>query len=560
MKWLHLLLVALFIRAIKSKTSSFKVSFQESNTDVSQLSTDEWVEYIKEIQNATEFTACHWMFLRYFAQDAVGFIWSYCIQPNNENVRYQCIQLGLYTVAGTAGRKIRTTALLFDQAPFSTSFQPLLHRTWAHLCWSYSSIIGRHSMFLNGELVGMLNQSYKGGKSIFKNINSINKSAFIIGQEPDDVRGGFDQREALSGEIAELNIWDHILSKSKIASMASCKEFPRGNIVSWNEKFLKFNNVIKTNMDNAARLCEEKYRYITSPIRQTFRQANITCKIHGAKLALPQTQQMNDLLVKKVDRIKKSCSHGMGSGKQETRTWLGWLPGIGNTSYSNWADTEGTHHWNRHCAYMNSEGLWRKGKPNLCQNMPVCAICSLSSTSPFTLKGTCKESQIDFNYYLALDDENQILEFDGYKTEKIVHQNNQWTIVPKNGPLFWSANITMAKDRTPVGRFEWDFYDPNCNFTWPVKRNMTLSNCDFESEYTCNNGVCISHHHRCNGFADCHDGSDEEGCSGNPWIPASYLKELPPKHHVHKHDHRHKMLTQVLLTILPNAHNHNVIK
>ena len=36
-----------------------------------------------------------------------------------------------------------------------------------------------------------------------------------------------------SGEITELNMWSEILDQSKIALLASCKSFEKGNVVAW---------------------------------------------------------------------------------------------------------------------------------------------------------------------------------------------------------------------------------------------------------------------------------------------------------------------------------------
>ena len=33
-----------------------------------------------------------------------------------------------------------------------------------------------------------------------------------------------------------------------------------------------------------------------------------------------------------------------------------------------------------------------------------------------------------------------------------------------------------------------------------------------EQQFSCSDGECIPHHERCNGFADCRDKTDEDGC------------------------------------------------
>ena len=45
---------------------------------------------------------------------------------------------------------------------------------------------------------------------------------FVLGQESDEVGGGFEKQQSLSGEISMLNIWDRLLTDLEVSRMAKC--------------------------------------------------------------------------------------------------------------------------------------------------------------------------------------------------------------------------------------------------------------------------------------------------------------------------------------------------
>ena len=44
---------------------------------------------------------------------------------------------------------------------------------------------------------------------------------WVIGQEQDEVGGGFDAPQAFNGELTEVNVWDRVLSTAEITKLAS---------------------------------------------------------------------------------------------------------------------------------------------------------------------------------------------------------------------------------------------------------------------------------------------------------------------------------------------------
>ena len=65
------------------------------------------------------------------------------------------------------------------------------HRTWNHFCWTYTSRTGVNNMYFNGDLVGSFEVGSPGRRPVIDGSRStgVLDSAFMMGQEPDDIRG-----------------------------------------------------------------------------------------------------------------------------------------------------------------------------------------------------------------------------------------------------------------------------------------------------------------------------------------------------------------------------------
>jgi hypothetical protein len=78
----------------------------------------------------------------------------------------------------------------------------------------------------------------------------------------------------------------------------------------------------------------------------------------------------------------------------------------------------------------------------------------------------------------------------------------------------------------PLGRHEWLVHEPRCGIDNKL-RNITISVCDFDHEFTCYSGQCVGMDKRCDEREDCMDGSDEDECK-LVMIPDRYQKRRPP--------------------------------
>ena len=66
--------------------------------------------------------------------------------------------------------------------------RPYQHRKWQHYCWLYSSITGENYLYWNGALIANETIPFR-DRTLWKGSEGETKTAFIIGQDQDEIRG-----------------------------------------------------------------------------------------------------------------------------------------------------------------------------------------------------------------------------------------------------------------------------------------------------------------------------------------------------------------------------------
>ena len=86
---------------------------------------------------------------------------------------------------------------------------------------SFSSVNGEIKTHYNGRLVGHVKTAINDGSVMMKGVlDGVVDAAFIFGQEPDTMRGNFEPGQSFIGDLAGLNVWNHILEDDKIFQMS----------------------------------------------------------------------------------------------------------------------------------------------------------------------------------------------------------------------------------------------------------------------------------------------------------------------------------------------------
>ena len=547
-------------------TESFVVSFQEGIKNIDYHVDNQWMEYTGEIPSIKDFTACHWMNIRYFSKELMP-IWSYCmIRDEKERNDTDCLQISFIPVPESANRNVKTQIFLpwyrikgrVNKATHIL-LKPFKHRSWNHVCWTYSSNPQCHRVYYNGIKMGEECDKDHEISTWSDNIPSsknVSKHRVILGQEQDEVRKyNFDYRQTINGKLTEVNIWSYVMNSTQIKNLSRCKSFPKGDILLWDYNLFKFHNVTNVNVKNLSFLCDEEKMVIISTERQPFQIARHICQVHGGRLVVPRSEKENDEVIKLLQKHESSClmpetcrrSQQLNQPKcykDEPAVWIG-LRQKGETWFeldnlvehhaaSNWTNWEssgtGSGWGNANCAYMKGNGKWRYGTKQKCESvvLKLCPVCYVFGSPAFTVNGFDKIKWIDWNFYQVLNNVGQVESYDGYKNAKIIKDGKKWKFYPKNGNLKKNVELLITNSTLyPTGRHEWNQYAIDGNIESGTKPLISFSHCHFGEEFTCNSGRCVDKTKRCDHIKDCKDGSDEKNCSYLS-IPQEYLNTTSP--------------------------------
>ena len=529
---------------------SFIASFQTHLEGSFLAKSNVWLEFSNEIPSSKEFTICQWINIKFYNTGMAGCLWSYCTIENT-NDKMKCLKFCLLGIRETANRNLLVEGYIpLKTIQFVTvPLKSYLHRTWTHLCWSFSAISGISKFYHNGNLLSNHHVEVLDTDTALRGSNEMHDSALVFGQDPDDMRNGFDKNNAFIGNLSEFNIWNYTLKESEIFDMALCKKMWKGNVVSWQlpdlviNKNMAINNVVMSDLPDATILCNKYRQFVIFPEKVRYPKAKEACEIHGGNLALPTNEKETKAILKIVSKHKEACIENQ-SPEHSNAVWIG-AEKINNVWYDVPSDTSAKTRLNytnlsrpkssinSECAYIGADGLWVEGNYNLCfLYVSLCTVCYFDRQPVYTLLGYCDYGVADWNFYPIFNSKNQIEFYEGYKGTNIMleEENHKWNITAKKGFTGLLKDpfvINQLRKKPLIGRQKWLVNDPYCKHEDPLK-SLTISLCNFPLEFTCNSGHCIDIKKRCNEHKDCIDGSDEEQCSLIT-IPTPYDMTKAPK-------------------------------
>ena len=197
----------------------------------------------------------------------------------------------------------------------STDFQP---REWHHLCWSIDTKTGLNRIFLNGNLSieGISNYT----KTSLPGTPTDAKQFLLLGQEPDDFKGQFDNKQLLRGKLSQLNIWSRNLDGSDVEAMAKCQldsSTFAGDIVTWSQESFTTNG-LKIEQLETENFCSNTKNIIFFPGRRTRSNAEELCGAQGGWVVAPESKEENQLVLDTYLKHKEECI-------QSNTEVIGWL-------------------------------------------------------------------------------------------------------------------------------------------------------------------------------------------------------------------------------------------
>ena len=549
-QFLVILLIAMYIDKEINGSQTFVVSFQPEIKGSFAATTDSWMEISTPISSSKEFTVCNWLKIKYFAINIPACPWAYCTFDIEED-EMKCTQMWFEAESTTANRNLRISLkiqLQHEERILRKSFDSYYHRTWFHVCWSWSTITGISKFYLNGDVLAKekLHVTEKDW-ALYGSDKKLNTS-LIVGQEPDSFRGGFDKQQAYIGSLSEFNIWNYTLMNREILDMARCREMYQGNILSWKDSSWILNGVFKDDNFNMSDFCFQKTQYFIIPEKLRYAEARKNCETHGGSLALPRSENELKDILEVVNEHGDTCI-GNEILLQDSATWIGakkfnysWHEIGSSMTYEsagsplNYTKTTvaNVNSNNTKCAYIRSDGGFMGIYGDFgCDFGSLCTVCEIRNQPAFTLKGVCDLSDIDWIFYLSIDKRYQIVGYEGYKKNDIVFdvKEGTWNIVPMQG-YTRSFNASFSNDNIstvsyPIGRKNWNLQDTICQIR-SFEHSFTISVCKYPTEFTCDSGYCIEIDKRCDEKMDCLDESDEKHCNLIE-IPPAYRRSNAPE-------------------------------
>ncbi|KAM3920455.1 jeltraxin-like [Leptodactylus fuscus] len=108
---------------------------------------------------------------------------------------------------------------------------------WKHTCVTWDSETGLLQLWINGK---------RYPRRVTRTRSPISPPMIVIlGQEQDNFGGGFEASQSFVGEIRDVNLWDYVLSPTKITEYLYFNYNINANIIGWkNDPYEKKGNTM----------------------------------------------------------------------------------------------------------------------------------------------------------------------------------------------------------------------------------------------------------------------------------------------------------------------------
>ncbi|XP_078685002.1 uncharacterized protein LOC144918280 isoform X4 [Branchiostoma floridae x Branchiostoma belcheri] len=159
---------------------------------------------------------------------------------------------------------------LHIQSKIQMADLPVWDGEWHTICTTWRSSDGSWQLYTDGVL--------RDSGSGFKVGGRVRRGGtWILGQDQDEVGGGFNAKQAFTGELSEVNLWDRVLSPAEIA--ADCSY--HGNVIDWDTTNIAvFGQTSRAEYHQCARA--------RAPVSEL--SASTTCSNDYMELSIPEDQ------------------------------------------------------------------------------------------------------------------------------------------------------------------------------------------------------------------------------------------------------------------------------
>ena len=384
---------------------------------------------------------------------------------------------------------------------------------WKHYCFVTSA--DNLVAYINGEVVADM--------PIYKNEEVPLDGALVFGQEQDEIGGGFNEREALTGFIGQFNIWDEPLSNLEIEKMSNCAQVSNGNVFSTDVDDMTLFDATSMDVDISTFCSTNSSNHILFPTSLNFFDSERLCSRMNSYLYAPKSDESRDEFKDLIEQFKTSCMLGIFVGIEKVDdNWI-YTDNGNEVTYDNFNnDTD------LECVAASfSKYYW---SPTRCIDVK-CFSCKFDSNSRLFIKGLC-----------FIDASDSLVFVKGYKNNKpyfhgiygmfMFFEDSQWKLFNVVTNRTIATLFNNQNNFYPIGRHEWKIANEYCDFSKNDIKKIGLSTCK-PDQFMCNDGECIPIEKRCDDLYNCFDRSDESNCNLLK-IPEGYRQQFfpPPSENV----------------------------
>ena len=116
---------------------------------------------------------------------------------------------------------------------------------WHHVAVTWESAGGTWHSYKDGVKIRSSAEPFQQGEVISGG------GVLILGEEQDELGGGFNTEESFIGDVSQMNIFDYTLSANDIYNLAFSCDYVKGNVASWGD--------LREQLDGEYRLTDKSY-------------------------------------------------------------------------------------------------------------------------------------------------------------------------------------------------------------------------------------------------------------------------------------------------------------
>ncbi|XP_066019976.1 neuronal pentraxin-2-like [Pocillopora verrucosa] len=99
---------------------------------------------------------------------------------------------------------------------------------WHHICLAWENTAGSWKLFKDGSLGA-------NGEGLAKGRLIRGGGHLVLRQDQDDLGGCFEEHQSFTGEMADVNTWNHVISDQEIRRMSKSCLTGTGNLFQWSD-------------------------------------------------------------------------------------------------------------------------------------------------------------------------------------------------------------------------------------------------------------------------------------------------------------------------------------